>query len=346
MEEILTYAPEKSQNETERSERLSNTPSAKEYADKQSAEKARLLPYKMSELDQQTMEIKGIIGEYFSENDVKVLLEWVQKEKQILLASVVGNPETIDMDPELTEEIREIGMEIFEIIKDAIIPEWYEIPLYALPIAWEAAGANRMRKVTEAIAKVSKTLERLKASGGMKEKWAQVIEDALKDLIVKGETWKLEHVIRVLQKQDAPRKEFAKELSKIKELAENTKKAKITETPKPPSVTKEVVETTEELKWISHKGRIDKLTEIFSHWNPSKEKFADTAKERLLEAERHLDNAVEKWRIKEELRGNRTRNFLDELHKAAESHIWDGKVPEFKNVQETLKYLESLKSTK
>ncbi|MDD2891487.1 MAG: hypothetical protein PHQ95_00810 [Candidatus Gracilibacteria bacterium] len=170
-----------------------------------------------------TTEKFGDMSEYIgvlTSDEINGLIGNNEKNRYTLIASL---SDQIGSEGGLTQEeveqvtaLKQVLGDAWELVKDVLVPEWYEIPLMALPVAGEAVVAERLTRMGLAVEKLLPQIERVKKLGNFGEKGVLAIDSAL-ELAKKGDLTKLKAIIRLLVKSKEPGKiQVATELAKVK----------------------------------------------------------------------------------------------------------------------------------
>lgn len=152
-------------------------------------------------------EIEGLIGKN-------------EKNRYTLLASLGDQFDTEwGLSPEEVKQVtalKEVLGDVWEVVKDIIVPEWYEIPLLALPIAQEAIVGERLARMALAVEKMLPQIERIKRLGNFWEGGIKAIDTAV-NMAKQWDLTKLKAIIRLLVRSKDPWKiQVATELAKVK----------------------------------------------------------------------------------------------------------------------------------
>ncbi len=205
--------------------------------------------------------------------------------------------------------------ELINIIKDLIIPEWYEIPLMILPIAQEWIILTRSAKIIKAIEKFEKNYDKIKLL--MKDpKWIKVIEEAIDDIRKNANTERLEAIVNVFKGSKSVKwEQIAKELEWLKKEIDviNKEKTIVQETIKTETkAVKEMEKTNEVKEWINTYRRLeDNLNPYFWRW-----------KIKYNEAREDILKEVEKFKARNNIKDNpeEVKKYLEEFRDLLKSH--------------------------
>lgn len=131
---------------------------------------------KMTEAEERKAELESLLGseagDLLSESDRAALLSVVETEYSLLLAQ--ARKDTVsDASPETAgraELFKEFLRELFEILKEALLPDETDLALMALPVAGESAiVARRVEKLRKASGRFMEVLRKYEGKGIEKE---------------------------------------------------------------------------------------------------------------------------------------------------------------------------------
>ncbi len=130
----------------------------------------------MTEAEERKAELESLLGseagDLLSESDRAALLSVVENEYGLLLAQA-GKDTVSDASPETarkSELFKEFLRELFEILKEALLPDEVDLALMALPVAGESAiVARRVEKLRKASGRFMEVLRKYEGKGIEKE---------------------------------------------------------------------------------------------------------------------------------------------------------------------------------
>jgi hypothetical protein len=230
-----------------------------------------------------------------TEEEIQSLL-WDMKGQRLKVIASLEN--TLTWNDWLTEEeiqqvieAKKVLGQVWEVTKDIIIPEWYEVPLILLPVSQEIIVWEKLAKIVLVLKKALPWIWKSMKMCNFWEKWLKAITNAF-ELASKWDLRKLRAIIKVLMNSwDVKKVKVAEEMINVKREIQlikteewREKHKKVMQVEK--TVVKDTEKTTEQVvkaekkaetkEWIEAYNKLeDNLNPYFWKWKDRYSEFKD-----------------------------------------------------------------------